>query len=183
MDGFNPRREWPDKSLPQKQQPSTTTTIPSVQGDVVQSPLKVHHLHTDIFKSIGVGAFKEYEESRIENVLDRVTEGAKKCAVCGFQCHNTQKLRNHIKITHLVKTFHECSHCSKHLGDVTTLRIHRRECQPESAFDCKVCHKKYLSVRKLNRYRQSHEAGRFCCKFCMKEFKHARNLREHERIC
>ena len=40
---------------------------------------------------MGAAVCKVYEESRIENVLDRVTEGVKKCAVCGFQCSNTQE--------------------------------------------------------------------------------------------
>ena len=109
-------------SLLQKQQPSTTTTM-SVQDDVVQSLLKVHHLHGDILNAMGVDACKGYEESIVENVLDRVTEGVKKCAVCRCQGYNTQKLRNHVKIIHLGKTSHECSHCSKYFGGK-----HSRKC-------------------------------------------------------
>ena len=66
LDGFNPRKEWPDKLLSWKQQPSTITTTPSVQDNSVQPLLKVHHLHADILKSNGVDACKEYEERKIK---------------------------------------------------------------------------------------------------------------------
>ena len=75
------RREWADKDLPTRPPQQTSTEGPS-KDEIVQTLLKGHHLHVDILKSMGLDPCKDYEQSRVENVLDRVRLGAKDCTLC-----------------------------------------------------------------------------------------------------
>ena len=100
MDSFYPRREQADKHPPAT---SSSVTSPQAadQAEMIQSLLKVNHMHVEILKSLGVDPCKEYEQSKVKNVLARVLSGVKKCSLCNRKFHNTQKLRNHMKKRHL----------------------------------------------------------------------------------
>ena len=76
MDSFYPRREWVDKDVPDT---SSSVTSPQAadQAEMIQSLLKVHHLHVETLKSLGVDLCKEYEQRKVENVLTRVLLGVK----------------------------------------------------------------------------------------------------------
>ena len=76
MDSFYPRREWVDKDVPDT---SSSVTSPQAadQAEMIQSLLKVHHLHVETLKSLGVDPCKEYEQRKVENVLTRVLLGVK----------------------------------------------------------------------------------------------------------
>ena len=42
---------------------------------MIQSVLKVHHVHAEIQKSLGVDPCKRYKQSRVENVFARALPG------------------------------------------------------------------------------------------------------------
>ena len=156
MDSFSPRREWADKNLPAT---SSSVTYPQAadQAEIIQSLLKVHHVHVEILKSLRVNPCKEYDHNRMENVLPSSLPGVKKCSLCNREFHNTQKLRNHMKKRHLVKINYECKNCYKSFGDSGTLKTHAQKHQATGAsFKCDDCGKIYLSLGKLNEHNQSH---------------------------
>ena len=52
MDSFYPRREWADKDLPAIS-PFVTSPQAAYQAEMIQSLLRVHHVHIEILKSLG----------------------------------------------------------------------------------------------------------------------------------
>ena len=101
------------------------------QSEMIQSLLKVHHVHVEILKSLGVDPCKEYEQGRFENELAKVLPAANKCSICEKECYNTQKMKNHMKKRKLGKTSYECKVCNKFLGDSGTLKD-----SPQKASGC-----------------------------------------------
>ena len=93
MDSFYPRKEWADQDLPAT---SSSVTFAQTAADMIQSLLKVHHVHVEILKSLWVDPCTEYEQSNMENSLARVLPGVKKFSLCNREFHNTQKLKNHM---------------------------------------------------------------------------------------
>ena len=81
MNSFYPRREWADEDLPASSF-SVTTLHAADQSEMIQSLLKIHHVHVEILKSFGVDTCKEYEQSSVENELARVLPGVRKCSLC-----------------------------------------------------------------------------------------------------
>ena len=183
MDSFYPRREWADKNLSAT---SSSVTSPQVAGqaEMIQSLLKVHHVHVEMLKSSGVDTCKEYEQSRVGNVLARVLLGVKKCNLCNREFHNIHKLGNYMKMRHLGKASYECKVCNRFFQDSGTLKIHSRKHQAAGlSFKCTLCGKIYVSLWKLNEHKQSHVAGKFVCVHCNREFHHGTNLKDHSRPC
>ena len=126
---------------------------------------------------------KDYEQSRVENILARVRSGTKDCNICGKRCHNTQKLRNQIQSGHLGKTDYMCDICHKFFGHSRTLKIHKRVHSTGSYFQCNLCKRRCMSLGKLNDHNQSHEEGEFVCSYCNTEFFHSRKLKDQKRVC
>ena len=97
---------------------------------------------------------KEYKQGRVKNVLPRVLPGAKKGSFCKKECYNTQKLKNHLKKRHLVKTSYEYKVCNKFFADSGTLKINSRKHQASGpSLKCTQCGKRYVSLAKLNEHK------------------------------
>lgn len=181
IDHFQPRREWPDRSLPTQSESGTA----SAQGaHLIKDMLKMHDAQVEILSGMGVDACKEYQVSRIETILKAVRSGQTLCTICKVQFSSAQKLRNHISIIHLGKTNYKCTICDKYFCDSVTLKIHARSHNKEARYihQCDQCDKKYPSRGKLNEHMQIHGPG-FPCDFCKKLFRLKRNKDEHEHGC
>ena len=184
VDGYSPRREWPDEPLPKRPSPASMPSTSSNQ-ELIDSMLQVHHSQVEVLKSLGVDACQHYQDSRVESILNRLSSGQVNCVLCGDKNFNsTQKLRNHIKIIHLKKTKHQCNSCDKYFGDSRTLKIHKRSHAAGGyTFQCDQCNKSYASIGKLNEHKQSHNPAQFQCRYCKKNFAHKRNRDEHQAAC
>ena len=72
MDSLMPRRDGADKELLTRSAPAPALAALSDQDEMIVYCLKVHHLHADMSKSLGVDACNECEQSKIDNILSRV---------------------------------------------------------------------------------------------------------------
>ena len=82
------KQVWGGKNLHATSSSVTSPQAPD-QAEMIQSLIKVHCVHEEILKSLGVDPCKEYEQSRVENVLARILPGVKKCSLCTREFHNT----------------------------------------------------------------------------------------------
>ena len=76
-DGIDPStpREWKEVPLPTRQTteaaplPGPSPMPPQADPDIIKGLLEVHHAYTNVLKSLGVDACKDYEETRVETLL------------------------------------------------------------------------------------------------------------------
>ena len=188
-DGMDPStpREWKDVPLPVRAAaaeavPSgSSPKPPQADPDIIKGLLEVHHAYTNVLKSLGVDACKDYEETRVENLLNKIVSGDRKCKLCDKSYYSTQKLKNHMRKRHLGKTPYQCGECQRYYGDSQSLKIHMKKHVPEGEegeqFICGVCNKSFPTVGKLNQHSEKHQDIR--CEYCNKSFAYIRTMKAH----
>ena len=126
-------------------------------------------------------ACKDYEETRVENLLTKIVAGDRKCKLCDKSYYSTQKLKNHMRKRHLGKTPYQCGECQRYYGDSQSLRIHLKKHAPEGEegeqFICGVCNKSFPTVVKLNQQSEKHQDIR--CEYCNKSFAYIHTMKAH----
>ena len=185
MDPSTPR-EWKDVPLPTRGAAESEPAGPSpkqplADPETIKGLLEVHHAYTNVLKSLGVDACKDYEETRVENILNKIVSGDRKCKLCNKSYYSTQKLKNHMRKRHLGKTPYQCGECQRYYGDSQSLKIHMKKHVPEGEegeqFTCGVCNKSFPTVGKLNQHSEKHQDIR--CEYCNKSFAYIRTMRAH----
>ena len=185
MDPSTPR-EWKDVPLPFRAAAEAVPSEPfpkppQADPDVIKGLLKVHHAYTNVLKSLGVDACKDYEETRVETLLSKIVSGDRKCKLCDKSYFSTQKLKNHMRKRHLGKTPYQCGECQRYYGDSQSLKIHMKKHAPAGQegeqFTCGVCNKSFPTIGKLNQHSEKHQDIK--CEYCNKSFAYIRTMRAH----
>ena len=166
------RREWPDEPLPgyapagatpqgasTSQEPETPESEPNASSrgphhppdEQVKQMLDIHHSMVKLLKSMGVDPCKDFEETRLELILDNLDSTDLDCKVCGKHYTRASKMKNHMRKRHLGKTKWQCDICKKYYTDSSSLKYHVAS-HDKSKFPhkCSKCTKAYPTEAKLN---------------------------------
>ena len=188
-DGMDPStpREWKEVPLPTRQateaapQPGPSPMLPQADPDIIIGLLEVHHAYTNVLKSLGVDACKDYGETRVETLLSKIVSSDRKCKLCDKSYFSTQKLKNHMRKRHLGKTPYQCGECHRYYGDSQSLKIHMKKHasagEEGQQFTCGVYNKSFLTVGKLNQHSEKHQDIR--CEYCNKSFAYICTMKAH----
>ena len=140
----------------------------------------MHHAYTNVLKSLGVDACKDFE-TRVETRFSKIVSGDRKCKLCDKSYFSTQKLKNHMRKRHLGKTPYQCGECKRYYGDSQSLKIHMKKHAPAGEegeqFTCTVCNKSFPTVGKLNQHSEKHQDIR--CEYCNKSFAYIHTMKAH----
>ena len=85
--------------------------------------LEIHHSLTKLLQTMGVDPCKEYENSKLENILEKISSADLACRVCGKVYSSSSRMKNHFRKRHLGKTKHQCKICKKYYTDPGSLRV------------------------------------------------------------
>ena len=184
LEGYFPSREWPDIPLP-KAKPTKPVVVPD---EIIEKAKSQHNVMVRWMKSVGVDLCREMEDQEGQHVLESVIAHQKDCSICGKSCHNTQRLRAHIRAQHMTKTPFQCSQCQKYLSDTNCLKQHERTHDPVLAkeFKCSKCPKAFPSKGQLNAHAKRHDPqkNKFTCQYgCGKTADLKKNHVAHEKYC
>ena len=181
--GFNPPRTWPEEPLPTEPEEEAA---PAINPQIIKKALSVHHMTVDWLKSIGVDACKEYANQSVELVLEAVVAEDKTCSICQKGCYDTQRLRAHIRASHMEKTPYHCEPCNKYFGDKATLTLHSRKHNTSCPLhECEECGKTYTSPSRLKEHKKVHDPAHTDkpYRWCGKVLHEKKNLVDHEKYC
>ena len=202
------RREWPDEPLPgyapagttpqgaasTPQEPETPESEPNASSrgphhppdEQVKQMLDIHHSMVKLLKSMGVDPCKDFEETRLELILDNLDSTDLDCKVCGKHYTRASKMKNHMRKRHLGKTKWQCDICKKYYTDSSSLKYHVAS-HDKSKFPhkCSKCTKAYPTEAKLKQHLPVHGAPQYACPFepCDKAFKWKKGKKEHMSKC
>ena len=126
--GYSPEREWKNIPLPQPSAAAFQSVQPvSITEEVVKKAQNQHHVLCKWMKTAGVDLCKDMEDTENQFVLEAVQAKEKDCPICQKKCHNTQRLRAHIRAQHMNQTSFHCAECDKYFGDNNTLKLQEQE--------------------------------------------------------
>ena len=188
--GYNPAREWPNIPLPQPS-PTVSATIQPVviPDDVIVKAKGQHDVLVKWLKTAGVDLCKEMEDTENQFVLEAVMPKQKECSICQKKCHNTQRLRAHIRAQHMNTTPFHCAECDKYFSDNNILKLHARSHDPDATkFVCDHagCGREFLQKGRLTAHKKIHDPklNDVPCKFaCGRKFTEKKNRVAHENYC
>ena len=204
------RREWEDIPLPghmppgagiaggsgAKPKPTSTPDEddPSRRGpyhppeEQTKQLLEIHHSLTKLLQTMGVDPCKEYENSKLENILEKISSADLACRVCGKVYSSSSRMKNHFRKRHLGKTKHQCKICKKYYTDPGSLRVHEASHDTsKNPFSCGKCTKTFPTKAQLHMHGPVHDQPLYQCAFtpqgCDKKYKWMKGRREHEAKC
>ena len=210
------RREWPDIPLPTFPAPGgptggarPKTSSPGKGADEdedededpqprgpfhpsdpqVRDLLDIHHSMVKLLKSMGVDACKEFQNSRMEVILDSIQSSDLECKICGKVYKTAAKMKRHFRKRHLGVTKFQCDTCKKYYTDAGSLKTHKASHDPaKNPHACKKCTKTFPTKGLLGQHVPVHDDdGKFVCDFqprgCPKKYKWKKGKREHLRKC
>ena len=126
------------------------------------------------------------EDVQNQHILEAVVAKQKECDICHKKCHNTQRLRAHIRAQHMSTTPFRCPVCDKFFSDNNVLKLHEATHDPVAsvAHRCETCNKGFPSVGRLNEHKKKHVKGELECQFegCTKKCDE-KNMKAHEKYC
>ena len=107
LDQFVPRREWPDKPLPEVTEfphpaPSQASATASVdRAQLIADLQAVHDASAKSLESMGVNTCEGYMQHKVDTVLAKAGPGNTVCQVCKQELKTTQNLRAHVISKHM----------------------------------------------------------------------------------
>ena len=177
--GYTPDREWEDIPLPALEGAAQT-----ISASVIKMALEMHHNQVKFLHSLGVDAYREFQQSKVEYILEAVQPHETLCKICNKQQASTQALKGHIRSKHMDATPWKCKDCDKYFGDNSTYKSHLKIHQTPGQHVCATCNKGYPSISRLNAHKKIHDPSTYVnCKYCGKQFKTKKNLGPHEKTC
>ena len=197
------RREWPQQPLPGSSQapvPTGSAAMPSTSEDVrgasqeghshskevLEELYRVHHVVAKMIMGLGGDPFKHFQDTNLENILEKIKSTDLSCKVCGKQYSTSARMKNHFRKRHLGKTKYQCDICKRYYTDAGSLREHARVHDATlNPHKCPVCPKTFGTEAKLRQHQPVHGKPQFACQFegCDKEFKWPKGKKEHEAKC
>ena len=134
LDQFIPRRERPDKPLPEVPELSLTistqasTTVSADRAQLIADLQAVHDATVKSLESMGVDVCKIYTQHRVDTVLAKADPGDTVCQICKNELKTTQNLRAHIISKHMgTKSPFKCQVCDETFGSAYALKLHLRK--------------------------------------------------------
>ena len=110
-------------------------------------------------KTAGVDLCKDMEDTENQFVLEAV-QAKEKGPISQKKCHNTQRLRAHIRAQHMNQTPFHGAECDKYFGDNNTLKLHNRKHDPDAtlfACDEEGCDKVFREKGRLTQHKKLHD--------------------------
>ena len=102
LDQFVPRRQWPDKELPEVPEephpvPSQASAAASADRAQLISDLQtVYDSAAKSLEAMGINACEMFLQNKVDTVLAKAGPGDTKCSICKQELTTTQSLRTHI---------------------------------------------------------------------------------------
>ena len=129
----------------------------------------------------------EMEDVQNQHILEAVVAKQKECDICHKKCHNTQRLRAHLRAQHMSTTPFKCPVCDKFFSENNVLKLHEATHDPVAsvAHRCETCNKGFPSVGRLNEHKKKHVKEELECQFegCTKKCDEEKNMKAHEKYC
>ena len=158
--GYNPEREWKNIPLPQPSAAAAQSVQQvSIPDEVIKKAQNQHDALCKWMKTAGIDLCKDMEDTENQFVLEAVQAKEKDCPICQKKCHNTQRLRAHIRTQHMNQTPFHCADCDKYFGDNNTLKLHNRKHDPDAtvfACDEEDCDKVFREKGRLTQHKKLH---------------------------
>ena len=187
LTGFQPEREWPEIPLPALTPQDRARAPVVVPEEVIRKAQSQHDVLVDWMKGVGVDLCHEMRDTQNQHILEAVVAKQKECDICHKKCHNTQRLRAHIRAQHMSTTPFRCQVCDKFFSDNNVLKLHEATHDPVAsvAHRCETCNKGFPSVGRLNEHKKKHVKGALECQFegCTKKCGEEKNMKAHEKYC
>ena len=188
LDQFVPRREWPDKPLPEAPEPSISspdqapTNVSADRAQLIADLQAVHDATVKSLEAMGVNACDDYMQYRVDTVLAKAGPGDTECQLCKKELKTTQNLRAHIISKHMgTKSPFKCQVCDETFGRAYALKLHLRKHSASSKkYTCRSCNKVYFDIGHYNEHLKVHSGRQFVCPWCAKVFQHKKNLNAHQ---
>ena len=188
LDQFVPRREWPEKPLPEALEPSISspdqapTNVSADRAQLIADLQAVHDATVKSLEAMGVNACDDYMLHKVDTVLAKAGPGDTKCQICKKELKSTQNLRAHIISKHMgTKSPYKCQQCEETCGSAYALKLHMRGHSTSSKkYTCRVCAKVYFRIGHYNEHLKIHSGTHFICPWCSKAFQHKKNLNAHQ---
>ena len=199
------RRKWPDIPFPGQGVPQAARpkAIPQPEPDEdedlqprgpfhksdpqMKDLLSIHHSLVKLLKTMGVNACKDYQNTRLESILENIQSTDLECRLCGKVYKTSAKNKRHFRKRHIRVTKYQCKQCQKYYTDSGSLKTHMASHDAsKNPFSCSNCSKTFPTKGQLGQHTPSHEdTGKFVCKFpgCDKKFKWKKGKKEHQAKC
>ena len=147
---------------------------------------QVHHMQVQVLEAYGIDACREYEQSKVEHVIEAVQVRDKECPL-----HKKPlkilgcAIKTHLRAKHMDITPFSCKECSKSFGKNQLLRSHMKTHQtnkfPSTSEDCEPS---FRCQGRLNSNLKTHgDKNQVQCLYCAKVFKAKKSLKPHEKTC
>ena len=181
--GYNPVKEW-EEPLPT----AASSSEPELNIDPAKIRLcqQVHDMQVKVLESFGIDACREYEQGKVEHVLEAVQVKDKECPLCKKPLKGGgNAIKSHIRAKHMDVTPFACKVCAKTFGNNQLLRGHMKT-HKDKKFPCtnKDCKLSFPSQGRLNSHLKTHDEKEMVkCQFCPKTFNAKKNLAPHEKTC
>ena len=185
-EGYNPKRQWKDP-FPKVPEPAPNQPGPQPAPRMdMRKPLAMHHVLVDWCHTLGEDPCKEYQKQNIQYLLEAVPPKATVCPVCQKTLSNTQRLKAHIRASHMEQTPYHCAICDRYFADKATLNLHNKRHDTSSPlYVCATCNKAHTVKSRFKEHEKVHLPGatNLPCQYCSKIIKEKKNLVSHESNC
>ena len=181
--GYSPAKEW-EEPLPtiSEDQPPVSTIDP----EKVRMCQQVHDLQVEILGAMGVDACREYEQSKVEFIIEAVQANDSSCPLCKKPLKDGAAVRTHLRAKHMGATPFVCDTCKKSFGDSQLLKSHQKTHTDVNKFMCPQvgCGRGYPTKGRLNQHLKIHDASKHvACRYCGKVFNSKKNVGPYEKTC
>ena len=73
--------------------------------------LSIHHSLVKLLKTMGVDACKDYQNTRLESILENIQSTDLECRLCGKVYKTSTKMKRHFRNRHIGVTKYQCKQC------------------------------------------------------------------------
>ena len=114
--GYEPEREW-EEELPiddedVQPQPGSSTDpdpLPPAFKEKIQLCQQIHDLQVEMLQGFGIDACRQYQENKIEFIIEAVQTNDTECPLCHKQLKGGLAVKGHLRAKHMQSTPFMCS--------------------------------------------------------------------------
>ena len=180
--GYDPVKEW-EEPLPTSSAPEPVLNIDPEKIKLCQ---QVHDMQVKVLEAFGIDACRQYEQGKVEHVLEAVQVKDKECPLCRKPLKGGgNAIKSHIRAKHMDVTPFSCKECGKTFGNNQLLRGHQKT-HKDKKFPCtsQGCKLSFPTQGRLNSHLKTHDEKEVVkCSYCPKTFNAKKNLAPHEKTC